>query len=95
MADHIIRITPPASGALPLLNIGDTLTINTTADCTFTCGAGDSFSPSLSSAQLTAGDNGPYIARQPASGTYSASPINAQRPGTIRALNAKSIQINQ
>lgn len=94
MADHTISITPPTSGTFSL-NVGDTLIINASADCTFTCSAGNSFSPSLSSAQLSHGDNGPYIAQQPVNNaSYSARATDAARPGGISSLNAKSIQIN-
>lgn len=92
MADQTISITPPASGTLSL-NAGDTLTINTSTDCTFTCSAGGSFSPSLSSTHLSAGDNGPYVAQQPVNATYSASATESPRTGTIRTMVAKSVQI--
>lgn len=94
MVDHRISINPPTSGTLSL-NPGDTLTISTSAACTFTCSAGDSFSPSLSSAQLSVGDNGPYSAQQPVNNaSYSARATDAARLGGISSLNAKSVQIN-
>lgn len=94
MANQRINVTPPSSGTLSL-NVGDTLTISTSTDCTFTCSAGNSFSPSLSSAQLSAGENGPYIAQQPVSNAgYSARATDAARPGEVSSLNAKSVQIN-
>ncbi|HEV2463837.1 MAG TPA: hypothetical protein VGT04_08535 [Acidobacteriaceae bacterium] len=94
MADQRISINPPTSGTISL-NAGDALTISTPADCTFACSAGNSFSPSLNNAQLSAGDNGPYVAEQPASNvSYSARALDAGRPGQVSSLNAKSIQIN-
>lgn len=93
MADHTISITPPTSGTISL-NAGDALIISASASCTLTCSAGDSFSPSLSSASLSAGDNGPFIAEQPVNNaTYSASAAETARIGVVRTMNAKSVQI--
>lgn len=87
MSDHKISI-PPNSGSISV-NAGDVLTIAASAACTFSCTAGNSFSPSIESVRLAAGNNGPYTAQSAASGTYSAT-----FPTVLKAMTAKSVQIN-
>lgn len=86
MANRKITI-PPNNGTLSAM-AGDTITITASADCTFSCTVGDSFSPSLTSVHVAIGDNGPYIAQRTASGTYSVALAAA-----FKANIAKSVQI--
>lgn len=87
MSDHKISI-PPSSGSISL-NAGDILTIFASGACTFSCTAGDSFSPSIENIGLASGNNGPYTAQSAASGTFSAT-----FPSVVKTMNAKSVQIN-
>lgn len=86
MSQQTIKV-PPSSGSISV-KAGDTLQIHTQQACTFTCSIGGNFNPNLSSAQLSAGQNGPYSAVADGSGSYSTS------TGGVVTDTAKSIQIS-